>query len=135
MFIFRGKRVDNGEWVYGWYVEIGGTSYIVEDPTPMTQTQYGDCVAKDDLIEVIPETVGENTGLCDKNGKEIYEGTIFKSLSWGSTHVVEWGLRISARLLKRGMHWPPQYLSCFSSEDIEVIGNQTDNPELLRKGD
>lgn len=125
--LFRGKRVDNGEWVFGNFIEDkwgddnGNTIYAI----------LQDRVAPDIAelwtpVRVIPETVGEYTGLTDKNGKKIFEGDIVKnSRDVGLLYYKE---KNSAFTVKG---WEYGYWLWHDKEDIEVIGNIHDNPELL----
>ena len=121
---FRGKRVDNGEWVYGYF-----TKYSPVAKGSIIETDIDD-------FQVIPETVGQFTGLTDKNGKEIYEGDICKVLYssigfqidvMGVVYWGDWSMSYQIYLLPN----QDEYKLADYKSDIEVIGNIHDNPELL----
>lgn len=115
---FRGKRLDNGEWVYGYYVENKlGNHFIYE------VERNGEFVWN--IYEVDPSTIGQFTGLVDKNGKRIYEGDFIKGKEWerGISHrhigIVEY---IGSSFRSVGIN---KYLGFHGSVDgsYEVIGN------------
>lgn len=129
--LFRGKRKDNGEWVEGdfckpcniVFVSMGYDEVLKRDNIPICN----DC-------EVIPETVGQYTGLTDKNGNKIFEGDICSKFSNYSGKkicfpiVFEQGLFYAKYSETAGMPL------CDVCEKVEVIGNIHDNPELLEGG-
>lgn len=128
---FRGKAIDGGSWVYGYYVytfEIGYSPQGLYDVPPRRHYLFGN---SGDFCEVDPETVGQYTGLPDRYGKEIYKGDICRdSLGW--VFVVEWD-NDGSRFI--GRHSKPRgdtYICYVGREPaVEVIGNIYDNPELL----
>ena len=130
--IFRGKRLDNGEWVYGSLVTFNGFHVIVDHYTP-----------NGDEVRVIANTVGQYTGLKDKKGAMIFEGDILL-LSDGKSHsedvVVEHGLYgwtfynpQTATFYSDGSHTYVAVENCrFMFGTGVVIGNIHDNPDLLK---
>ena len=128
--LFRGKRVDNGEWVEGYLgVEVGGEPVIEYCDF---DDYIGDCVEE---LFIIPETVGQYTGLTDKNGRRIFEGDILSGhldelfpneesrypVVW---HDYGWHIKCGNESFDTlEQSWVNKYL--------EVIGNIHDNPELL----
>lgn len=134
--LFRGKRIDNGEWVEGYYcikkiVHRDGRKTKVEAVciiiANMTEKGYM-------CSEVNSETVGRYTGLTDKNSRKIFEGDIVKvSDSDRDDEVFDTG-DISFKngawyLCGEILYWLDDVISF----EFEVIGNLFDNPEMIAK--
>lgn len=123
--LFRGKSEYNGEWIFGsLHIERGET-----DRNGKTNIDYRILGMRGECDYVISETVGQFTGLTDKNDKRIFEGDIVRSFSSGKEHigVVNWNKLFSSWHIG-------EYATLYGSEnfsDNEVIGNIHDNPEVL----
>lgn len=114
--LFRGKRIDNGEWVTSnTFYQCNGEIKLWDE--------------RDGYVEVIPETVGQYTGLTDKNGEKIFEGDIIAK--GFERYEVKW----NAEQMRWGIYsdnYEVAGFTKFSEPYFEVIGNIYDNPELLR---
>ena len=148
--LFRGKRLDNGEWMYGLLCRVGDTyANIVEKSTEV-------------MCTVLTNTIGQSTGLTDKNGKKIFEGNIVRlfdisvgeivqecgAFGIGCRKQIDYDYLASEIAPVTGSNNTPMF--CYNdnfvsllelwwnyNEEgdeisvIEVIGNIHDNPELL----
>lgn len=146
--LFRGKRVDNGEWTEGYLFKQWNRTFLLWGMT-------GDIP---NMTEVIPETIGQYTGLTDKNGKKIFEGDIVMYSDEECYYPGEYTEFMGVIVFEKGafgigcreelpidldywcdndnfvslweLYWN---LNCTQDElpMLEVIGNIYDNPELL----
>jgi uncharacterized phage protein (TIGR01671 family) len=141
--LFRGKAISrntgyhrtkykNGDWVYGLLTRLHD-EHFVNLPAEMTNT---DGVSG---IEIDHNTVGQYTGLTDKNGTKIFEGDIVKveytGVNKGVNGIAEVVFKDCQFALVWGWHKETVCLTHFCNVTFEVIGNIHDDPELLEKED
>lgn len=133
---FRGKSEDNSEWFYGFlqkYQEKHASRLCV---CAVSVRTWKDAL----LYSVKPDTVGQFTGLFDKNGKEIFEGDI---LCWDVNNLLyvvtfESGMfYASIKECNEGMigGFSLHQLTEYDYGKCEIVGNIHDNPELLKGGE
>lgn len=136
--LFRGKRKDNGEWVEGYFVNCFDEFYRENGPFPEIIMADAEriCAGEytyDKAVEVIPETVGQWTGLLDKNGKKIFEGDILDTPRWIVSYCADTnaGLGMNAGWYIQRDNFT-SWLELENNEWHVVLGNIHDNPELLK---
>lgn len=126
---FRGYSLYQKKFVFGDLVHETKETCIRVKQTIEVQ---GSGDAKNSIITYVvkPETIGQYTGLKDKNGTKIFEGDILKANNWASNWIVQFDvkkLRFNCIMNKNG--------NCndfIPTQSVEVIGNIHDNPELLK---
>ena len=142
---FRGKRLDNGEWVYGDLMHINGGCLIYYGSQTKCELIEGKSdiaveITMDEIAPVDPDTVGQFTGLLDANGNGIYDGDILgakgKVIGWVKGGVRGYCYDVVYVNHPAGESRWTLYSTVKDDypEQIEVIGNIHDNPGLLKGG-
>ena len=135
--LFRGKRIDNGEWLEGSFLnDRDGSFYICPAVSDISYGDGGNSRRIGCWYKVDPSTVGQYTGLNDKNGKRIFEGDVAKVLQGKNKDIAYVGFENGAFMLypKTGnIYEKTLWEYWYNDWDVDVIGNITDNPELLEK--
>ena len=145
--LFRGKRTYNGEWIEGIYCPYIWAMFFKRSEKPHIIILSDDKNIDGLWCEVLPETVGQFTGLTDKNGVRIFEGDIVKGIAYSVERigVIVWIDEIASfgvRYFKsvNSTAWEnSSILRCASMGKTdefaaEIIGNIHDNPELFKGG-
>lgn len=143
--LFRGRRLDNAEWVDGYLYEhepeLVGIVSENDVPEPskwfIARTGFADwnMPRPVEFVEVDPATVGQYTGLADKNEKKIFEGDIIEWFAQGESEHPDFGyIEYDEQSFAWRVCWQkydPDWLEGMQSQHITVIGNIFDNKDLL----
>lgn len=145
-YLFKAKRIDNGEWVKGSYLyDYGRNIHYIFANEIVCPNCINDCRKEFSLqdYEVDPSTICQCTGLKDKNGNLIWENDILHN---GNYFIVKWNVPCARfDIVLNNSHnipmceWEPMICDWKTNDfkeykkavDYEVIGNIVDNPELL----
>ena len=130
--LFKAKRKDGGKWIEGYYQKrydlLGKEEHLIFHADSYKMWEYA---------EIAPETLCQFTGLCDKNGKKIWENDILmahldESYPEDATYeTVEWG--VAGFVTREANSTDRQYLNEFDTKHFEVVGNIFDRPGLSQE--
>lgn len=138
--LFRGKSTKTNQWIYGGFhiwekrqVCVFGNDRLKDDEIScvITVNSFADWNMPRTMqaVEVIADTVGQYTGLTDRNGNKIFEGDIVNIL----TENEEIGIIVyeDGGFIVRADKFSIDFINNINGTDVEVIGNKYDNPKLM----
>ena len=120
--LFRGKRIDNGEWVKGFFYGINAVNDHIGYIGFVTAAKYN----------VIPETIGQFTGLTDKNGVKVFEGDIINHYAMSGYIIYENGMFLMSNNTNSQFCDCKQPFAYHDVTEMEVISNIHDNKDFLK---
>lgn len=144
--LFRGKDPETGKWYEGFYMALSDTTYCFEKDYAAHPDNTKHYIVFDEMTDwglpnrhlradVDPTTVGQYTGLNDKNGKRIFEGDIIELFAQGESEHPDFGyIEYDEQSFAWRVCWQkydPDWLEGMQSQYITVIGNIFDNKDLL----
>lgn len=146
--LYRGKRIDNEKWVEGFYFQRTNTlgdvigAFVIDDAYP--QVANGQFYLRSNIgtenWRIDSETLGQYIGRLDKNQKRIFEGDIVET-KYGRACVVKW-VSFSGHVgwdlipvctIRNLKHDAPDRYDIWYPDNLRVVGNIFDNPELLKE--
>lgn len=138
--LFRGKSTETNQWCYGGFhiwkkrqICVLGDDKLKDDEISyvITVNSFADWNMPRTMqaVEVIADTVGQYTGLTDRNGNKIFEGDIVNIL----TENEEIGIIVyeDGGFIVRADKFSIDFINNINGTDVEVIGNKYDNPKLM----
>lgn len=145
--LFRGQRLDNGEWVYGSLVQMLIDGRIASCICPIEEVGRGNkdvppmgilYTLNENLFIVNPDTIGQYTGLCDKNGNKIFEDDIIKHITSSFYGIVTWNSHGYFYIKEPSTNDTERDCTSIGymleREDFEIIGNIHSDPLKGGKG-
>ena len=137
--LFRAKRVDNGEWVEGYFIkdDTTGQTFIHAQGNSVNESQK---IGEEGCLrlvafEINPQTLRQYTGLMDENGRKIWENDIlvekYKSIIYHTSKVI-WDMKECAWMCA-STYGSIYKMNTIDLTGYEKIGNIFDNPELLEE--
>lgn len=124
--LFKAKRIDNGEWVEGCYLDGNNIGIFYDD------TEEEDC--KVHIFPVDSNTLCQYTGLTDKNGNKIWENDVVEIPTENGYFTIEWSNTEARWQMDNEIDNFIVDFDNYWSYEVEVIGNIFDNPELMKGG-
>lgn len=120
---FKAKRLDNGEWVEGYFYKECGNTYIIED------RQDDSMLNRNHPYKVDPSTVCQYTGLTDKDGKDIFENDILYDKDSGIASAIKWKRCVCGYVYEKAGIFSTTHVFSSHTCFLKVIGNKFDRKE------